>query len=171
MGAFPLLNLGIPPTNSVFSLLGPEFVCQVTRKFFSLCSLILLLLIYVFSRRCILLAGKHAQFVEVPFLVFESSRHPTTHLVTCGPTQYLSLCQSHQSWGPNITCIDVTNPVRCDFVVQAQVMVGRGHDYNLSSSVFIDVELALHGDFDLARGKIYAGSLGDSPVQWLICRE
>ena len=40
----------------------------------------------------------------------------------------------------------------------------------LTSSIF-DVSLDLFGTYDITRGNIYAGSLGEAPAQFLLCRE
>ena len=39
------------------------------------------------------------------------------------------------------------------------------------TSLIFDVSLDLFGTYDITRGHIYAGSLGEAPAQFLLCRE
>lgn len=54
-----------------------------------------------------------------------------------------------------------------DIKSSGEVQVAAGE----SGNVFLDIALDITGTYDLTHGKIYAGSLGQKPAHWLLCRE
>ena len=54
-----------------------------------------------------------------------------------------------------------------DIKGSGEISLGSGD----SSDPLINVVLDLFGEYDLAHGKIYVGSLGETSAHWLVCRE